>query len=166
MFNQIAEFVGSVKKKIAVKVIDFQTDIICNKEKYDSRAGRRFLTACTALSGAMGGAFAQAPGAGAGAGAGAGTGGSADAIAAAIKTSVAGAYGAMKTIGVVVAAVGVCLSAFFLFTGGDKGMEKAKKTLLYTVLGCGILFLAVPIVNFMSGLFSGQSSGFDALTTG
>lgn len=154
MFKKVSEFVGLAKKKVTAKIIDIQSEMICNKEKYDSRAGRRFLAGCVALTGAMGGAFAQSGGSG-----------SADAIANAIKTSVAGAYGAMKTVGVVVAAVGVCLSAFFLFTGGDKGMEKAKKTLLYTVIGCGILFLAVPIVNFMSGLFSGQSSGFDALTT-
>jgi len=164
MFKKVSEFVGLAKKKVTAKIIDIQSEMICNKEKYDSRAGRRFLAGCVALTGAMGGAFAQS-GATDGAFAQSGGSGSADAIANAIKTSVAGAYGAMKTVGVVVAAVGVCLSAFFLFTGGDKGMEKAKKTLLYTVIGCGILFLAVPIVNFMSGLFSGQSSGFDALTT-
>ena len=68
-------------------------------------------------------------------------------------------YGAMKSIGIVIAVIGVALAAFHLFTGGDKGMEKAKNTILYTVIGCGILFLAVPIVNLFIGMFNDSSSG-------
>ena len=157
MFLKLKESAVKAKKKITEKMISAQAAALCDKEKYGSRAGRNFLAVCAALGGATVPAFASGTG---------GTGGTGSDIAAAIKTGVANAYGAMKTIGVVVAACGIALSAFYLFTGGDKGMEKAKKTLLYTVLGCGILFLAVPIVNFMSGLFSGSSSGFESLTTG
>ena len=151
MFLKLKESAVKAKKKITEKMISAQAAALCDKEKYGSRAGRNFLAVCAALGGATVPAFAGP------------TGGTGSDIATAIKTGVGNAYGAMKTIGVVVAACGVALSAFYLFTGGDKGMEKAKKTLLYTVLGCGILFLAVPIVNFMAGLFSSSSSGFDSL---
>lgn len=152
MFFKLKESAVKAKKKLTEKMISAQATALCAKDKYASRAGRNFLAICAALGGATIPAFA----------ADAGTG---DAIATKIKTAVGNAYGAMKTIGVVVAACGVALSAFYLFTGGDKGMEKAKKTLLYTVLGCGILFLAVPIVNFMSGLFSTSSDPFTTLNT-
>lgn len=86
-------------------------------------------------------------------------------VANGISTAAEGLYDAMKHIGVIVAVLGVCLAAFHLFTGGDKGMDKAKKTLLYTALGCGVLFLAVPIVNFFSGLFKDSGTGnFNDLT--
>ncbi len=80
-----------------------------------------------------------------------------------IKNAMSTLYKAMKTVGVVVAAVGVALAAFYLFTGGDKGMEKAKRVLLYTVIGCGILFLAVPIINFMADMFKDSSKDVSTL---
>jgi len=151
MFQKLTEFTNKVKKKSTAKMIEVQAHLLSRDSKLNSRAGRNFLAGCLAASTAAAPALAA--------------GGTTDEIATKIQTAVGSAYGAMKTVGVVVAAVGVALAAFYLFTGGDKGMEKAKKTLLYTVLGCGILFLAVPIVNFCSGLFSGASDGFDKLTT-
>ncbi len=153
MNMKLSERLKDMKRKATNKLIAIQTDFMCSDSKLKSRAGLRFLTGCLAVSGSLAPALA------------AGGGGSADDIASKIQDSVGEAYDAMKTVGVVVAAVGVALAAFYLFTGGDKGMEKAKKTILYTVLGCGILFLAVPIVNFCAGLFSGSSDGFDALNT-
>ncbi len=153
MFKKASEFINKANEKTNAKMIEAQANMMANDGGLKSRAGLKFLTGCAVLSGAAVPAFA---------GGGAG-GGTASDIAAKIREGVGNAYGAMKSIGVVVAAVGVALAAFYLFTGGDKGMEKAKKTILYTVLGCGILFLAVPIVNFIAGLFSGASDGFASL---
>ena len=72
-------------------------------------------------------------------------------------------YGIMKGVGIVVAAIGVAMSAFQLFLGGDKGMEKAKKTIIYTAVGCGILFLAVPITSAIANMFSGSNDKFTSL---
>lgn len=159
MFKKISDWAKVAKRKATAKMIEIQADVIVNENRWSSRAGRWFLAGCLAVSGS----FAPALATGGGAPAPATGGGTADDIATQIKSGVAKGYGAMKSIGIVVAAVGVALAAFYLFTGGDKGMEKAKKTLLYTVLGCGILFLAVPIVTFIAGLFDSSGNGFDKL---
>lgn len=156
MFEKISAVAEKVKQKAVTKMIDIQTNMICNDGGLKSPTGMKFLAGCLAVSSTLAPTFASSTST---------TTTNADDIAGKIKTSVGNVYGAMKTIGVVVAACGVALSAFYLFTGGDKGMEKAKKTILYTVLGCGILFLAVPIVNFMASLFSGSSNEFKDLTS-
>lgn len=150
MFKKISNWAEAAKRKATTKMIEIQANFLADQNRWNSRAGRCFLAGCLAVSGSFGAALAA-------------DGGAADDIATQIKNGVAKGYGAMKSIGIVVAAVGVALAAFYLFTGGDKGMEKAKKTLLYTVLGCGILFLAVPIVTFIAGLFESTGNGFDKL---
>ena len=119
-----------------------------------SKAGARFLAICAALTGSVSPALAASN-----------TGSSvAGNIETGIKDAMNTAYGAMRNIGIVVGVCGVALAAFFLLTGGDKGMEKAKKTLFYTAIGFGILLLAVPIVNFFVSMFSGSSEMLDGVT--
>lgn len=52
----------------------------------------------------------------------------------------------MKTVGIAVAAIGCCVAAFQFFFGGERGVDKAKKSLLYTAVGVGVLFIAPLIV--------------------
>lgn len=115
-----------------------------------SKAGARFLAICAALTGSVSPALAS----------GSDVAGN---IETGIKNAMNTAYGAMRNIGIVVGVCGVALAAFFLLTGGDKGMEKAKKTLFYTAIGFGILLLAVPIVNFFVSMFSESSEMLDGV---
>lgn len=155
MLKKALDLLSKGKKKVSDKLVQIQADTIYNENKYSSRAGRRFLMGCMALAGMTAPAFAADTAAG-------GTT-TASEVTKGIKDAMNILYGAMKTVGVVVAAVGVALAAFYLFTGGDKGMEKAKKVLLYTVIGCGILFLAVPIINFMADMFKNSSKDISTL---
>lgn len=120
-----------------------------------SKAGTRFLAICAALTGSISPAMALG-----------GNSGSAVAnnIVEGIQDAMNTAYGAMRNIGIVVGVCGVALAAFFLLTGGDKGMEKAKKTLLYTVIGFGVLMLAVPLVNFFVSMFSNSTQDLGNVT--
>ena len=43
-------------------------------------------------------------------------------------------------------------------------MEKAKKTLLYTAIGFGVLMLAVPLVNFFVSMFSNSTQDLGNVT--
>lgn len=55
-------------------------------------------------------------------------------------------------------------AAYQILAGGEKGMEKAKKTILYTAIGIAIVFLAPTIINQISGWFSnsGDAGVFSA----
>ena len=121
-----------------------------------SKAGTRFLAICAALTGSISPAMAF------------GNNNSGTAVAAniteGIRDAMNTAYGAMRNIGIVVGVCGVALAAFFLLTGGDKGMEKAKKTLLYTAIGFGVLMLAVPLVNFFVSMFSNSTQDLGNVT--
>lgn len=65
----------------------------------------------------------------------------------------------LKAVGIPVAAIAVVFAAFQIFTGGEKGMEKAKKTLLYTAVGVGILYLGPWLITTIAGWFSSAGDG-------
>lgn len=150
--NKIATVIQRSKAYISRKIVSAQSYVMTEAPKYYSKTGMTFVAGCAALVGAGAPAFAAPNDVG-------------QEIANNIRDAAGGIYGAMKSIGVVVAVLGVAMAAFQLFFGGDKGMEKAKKTLLYTAIGCGILFLAVPIINFFSSLFDKSSKDLSSLTT-
>lgn len=145
MISKIRSAVTAAKETLTRKYISAQAAIMNRSSDLDSKFGNAFVGTCLALTGAAAPGFA-AESATAG-------------IVEGIEKASDNIYGAMKSIGIVVAVIGVALAAFYLFTGGDKGMEKAKKTILYAVIGCGILFLAVPIVNLFIGMFNDSSTG-------
>ena len=60
---------------------------------------------------------------------------------------------------------GVCLAfcAFKIWAGGERGMETAKRTALYTLIALAIVFLAPIIVKPVGGWFSSGGSQFGSL---
>ena len=81
-----------------------------------------------------------------------------------IASGMGSVYGVLKTIAIPIAAVALGFAAYQIFAGGEKGMEKAKKTILYTAIGIAIVFLAPTIINQISGWFSnsGDAGVFSA----
>ena len=75
-----------------------------------------------------------------------------------VKDGLGKAYGVMKALAVPIAAIGVALSAFFIFTDSERGMDKAKKTILYTIIGLAIVLLGPGIVNQISEWFGTSES--------
>ena len=62
------------------------------------------------------------------------------------------------TIPVAVAVVGFC--AFKIFTGGEKGMQEAKKTFLIAVVALAIIYLAPWLVQQVAGWFDPHDSTY------
>ena len=135
MFKKIKSVASNARNAINRKLISVQSYVMAEAPNVlTSKVGNRFLGGCLAVSTAVVPAMA---------------GGLVDQMQRAMDNI----YKIMKGVGVVVAAIGVAMSAFQLFLGGDKGMEKAKKTIIYTAVGCGILFLAVPITSAIVSMF-------------
>lgn len=85
-----------------------------------------------------------------------GSGDTAKTIEQGVKTGMSKVYGIVTAIVVPIAVVCVAIAAFQFFMGGEKGMEKAKKIILYTLLGVAVAYLAPLIVNEVSTWFSSQ----------
>ena len=62
------------------------------------------------------------------------------------------------TIPVAIAVVGFC--AFKIFTGGEKGMQEAKKTFLIAVVALAIIYLAPWLVQQVAGWFDPKDPNF------
>lgn len=60
---------------------------------------------------------------------------------------------------------GVCLAfcAFKIWAGGERGMETAKRTALYTLIAMAIVFLAPVIVKTVAGWFNSSGNQFSTL---
>lgn len=152
MFEKIKSVASNARNAINRKLISVQSYVMAEAPNVlTSKAGNRFLGGCLAVSAAVVPAMA----------AGETTGG--EGLVTQMQKAMDNVYGIMKGVGIVVAAIGVAMSAFQLFLGGDKGMEKAKKTIIYTAVGCGILFLAVPITSAIANMFSGSDNKFTTL---
>ena len=148
MFEKIKSVASNARNAINRKLISVQSYVMAEAPNVlTSKAGNRFLGGCLAVSAAVVPAMA--------------TGG--EGLVTQMQKAMDNVYGIMKGVGIVVAAIGVAMSAFQLFLGGDKGMEKAKKTIIYTAVGCGILFLAVPITSAIANMFSGSNDKFTSL---
>ena len=151
MFEKIKSVASNARNAINRKLISVQSYVMAEAPNVlTSKAGNRFLGGCLAVSAAVVPAMATG-----------------EDLIEGMKSAMTNIYSVMKGVGIVVAAIGIALSAFQLFLGGDKGMEKAKKTIIYTVIGCGILFLAIPITNAISSMFldNTASKDFGSLNT-
>lgn len=145
MFEKIKSVASNARNAINRKLISVQSYVMAEAPNVlTSKAGNRFLGGCLAVSAAVVPAMAAG-----------------DDLIEGMKSAMTNIYSVMKGVGIVVAAIGIALSAFQLFLGGDKGMEKAKKTIIYTVIGCGILFLAIPITNAISSMFLNNTASKD-----
>lgn len=145
MFEKIKSVASNARNAINRKLISVQSYVMAEAPNVlTSKAGNRFLGGCLAVSAAVVPAMAAG-----------------EDLIEGMKSAMTNIYSVMKGVGIVVAAIGIALSAFQLFLGGDKGMEKAKKTIIYTVIGCGILFLAIPITNAISSMFLNNTASKD-----
>lgn len=143
MFEKIKSVASQARTAVTRKMIGVQSYMMAKAPTVlTSKVGNRFLGGCLAMTAAITPAMA---------------GPTDTTLVTNMKNAMNNVYSIMKGVGIVVAAIGIALSAFQLFMGGDKGMEKAKKTLIYTAVGCGILFLAVPITNAIASMFSGMT---------
>lgn len=75
-----------------------------------------------------------------------------------IKDGMKQIYNIITSIVIPVAVVVVAFCAFKIFTGGEKGMEQAKKTLLITVVAIAIVYLAPFLVQQVSGWFNSDQA--------
>ena len=147
MFEKIKSVASNARNAINRKLISVQSYVMAEAPNVlTSKAGNRFLGGCLAVSASVVPAMAVD-----------------NTLVTQMRQAMDQVYGIMKGVGIVVAAIGVAMSAFQLFLGGDKGMEKAKKTIVYTAVGCGILFLAVPITSAIADMFSGSKDKFSTL---
>lgn len=145
MFEKIKSVASNARNAINRKLVSAQSYVMAEAPNVlTSKAGNRFIGGCLAVSAAVVPAMAAG-----------------DDLIEGMKSAMTNIYSVMKGVGIVVAAIGIALSAFQLFLGGDKGMEKAKKTIIYTVIGCGILFLAIPITNAISSMFLNNTASKD-----
>lgn len=151
MFEKIKSVASRARAAVTRKMIGVQSCMMSEAPSMlTSKVGNRFLGGCLALTAAVTPAMAVDM-----------------TLVTNMHTAMDNVYGVMKGVGIVVAAIGIAMSAFQLFMGGDKGMEKAKKTIIYTAVGCGILFLAVPITNAIAGMFTDMDkTAFSGLTDG
>lgn len=151
MFEKIKSVASQARAAVTRKMIGVQSYMMAKAPTVlTSKVGNRFLGGCLAMTAAITPAMAGDPDM---------------TLVTNMQTAMDNVYSVMKGVGVVVAAIGIAMSAFQLFMGGDKGMEKAKKTIIYTAVGCGILFLAVPITKAIAGMFNNMTgTEFSGLT--
>lgn len=150
MFEKIKSVASNARNAINRKLVSVQSYVMAEAPNVlTSKAGNRFLGGCLAVSASVVPVMATGP--------------DNQNLVTQMQVAMDKVYGIMKGVGIVVAAIGVAMSAFQLFLGGDKGMEKAKKTIIYTAVGCGILFLAVPITSAIANMFSGSNDKFTSL---
>lgn len=150
MFEKIKSVASNACNAINRKLVSVQSYVMAEAPNVlTSKAGNRFLGGCLAVSASVVPVMATGP--------------DNQNLVTQMQQAMDKVYGIMKGVGIVVAAIGVAMSAFQLFLGGDKGMEKAKKTIIYTAVGCGILFLAVPITSAIANMFSGSNDKFTSL---
>ncbi len=76
-----------------------------------------------------------------------------------IQTGMGQIYKLIQTIVIPVAAVVLSWNAFKAFTGGQKGMEEAKKNIFACLAVIVLVLLAPVIVTTVQGWFSGVGDG-------
>ena len=78
-----------------------------------------------------------------------------DQIAQGVGTGLKSVYNVLKAVAIPVAVIAFALCAYKIFVEGEKGMEKAKKIAIYTVIGLAIVFLAPLVIKNVASWFSG-----------
>lgn len=62
-------------------------------------------------------------------------------------------YKVLRSVAIPVAVVAFVAAAFCIFTGGEKGMEKAKKIMLYTAIGVAVALLGPLLIKTVAKWF-------------
>lgn len=81
----------------------------------------------------------------------------ADSIESKIAGGMQDVYKVIIAICVPIAVIAFAFAGFQAFAGGEKGMEKAKKTALYTIIALGVILLAPIIINQVAGWFESDT---------
>lgn len=81
-----------------------------------------------------------------------------------IASGLGDVYKVITTIAVPIAVIAAIFSGYNFFFGGEKGAEKARKTLTYVGIGLAIVYLAPVAIKQVSGWFSdsGDAGVFSA----
>ena len=81
-----------------------------------------------------------------------------------IASGLGDVYKVITTIAVPIAVIAAVFSGYNFFFGGEKGVEKARKTLTYVGIGLAIVYLAPVAIKQVSGWFSdsGDAGVFSA----
>lgn len=78
-------------------------------------------------------------------------------IEAGVKQGLSAVYTTITSIVLPIAAVCLAFAGFKIFAGGEKGMESAKKIILYTLIAVAIVYLAPVIVLNVGNWFQDYS---------
>ena len=85
-----------------------------------------------------------------------------DSIGAAVGSGMQSVYNVLKAVAIPVAVIAFAVCAYYIFVSGEKGMEKAKKIAIYTIIGIAIVFLAPLIIENVTGWFSGLGTNSES----
>ena len=69
-------------------------------------------------------------------------------------------YGAVKAVAIAVAVIALVISAYQIIINGERGMEKARKTMLMVLVGLIIIFIAPLIVQTIRQWRFGRNNPF------
>lgn len=67
-------------------------------------------------------------------------------------------YTIIRSVGVSVAAIAVVLSAYQIFAGGEEGMARAKKIILFVAIGIVVIFIAPLVMVWIRDIMGGNSA--------
>lgn len=80
-----------------------------------------------------------------------------------IKGGLGEVYDIINTIALPLAALSFVYAALQFFLGGQQGVEKAKKTMIWTIIGIALVYLAPYLVTQIKGWFDGSGVSFNDL---
>lgn len=80
-----------------------------------------------------------------------------------IKGGLGEVYDIINTIALPLAALSFVYAALQFFFGGQQGVEKAKKTMIWTIIGIALVYLAPYLVTQIKGWFDGSGVSFNDL---
>lgn len=67
-------------------------------------------------------------------------------------------YTIIRSVGVSVAAIAVVMSAYQIFVGGEEGMERAKKIILFVAIGVVVIFIAPLVMVWIREVMGGNTA--------
>lgn len=87
----------------------------------------------------------------------------ADEIAQSVAGGLGSVYKFIRLLAIPIAGIGVAFSAMYLITDKDKGWEKTKKAIMYTVGGIFLVLAGPALISKVSGWFDDNQSKSDAI---
>ena len=76
-----------------------------------------------------------------------------DAVTTAVKTGLGDVWGVVQVISVPVGVVALAICGYNFFFGGERGVEKGRKILIYTIIGLAVIWLAPVLMQTAQGWF-------------